>query len=84
MAVIGKCREVGPPQRPAPGQAQSPGLGGHDTHGETTWWGAELKAVRLVPYRMDPVAFVPRVVIGDAAAGILADVRSTSTGPYAP
>jgi poly-gamma-glutamate synthesis protein (capsule biosynthesis protein) len=50
---------------------------------EATFWGAELKAVRLVPYRMDPVAFAPRRVRGAAAARILADVRSTSTGPFA-
>jgi poly-gamma-glutamate synthesis protein (capsule biosynthesis protein) len=46
---------------------------------ETTWWGPELKAMRLVPYRMDPVSFAPRVVPG---GGILADVWSTSTGPF--
>ena len=46
---------------------------------ETTWWGRELKAMRLVPYRMDPVSFAPRVVPG---AGILADVWETSTGPF--
>lgn len=51
---------------------------------ETTWWGAELKAIRLVPYRMDPSDFAPRPVVGDEAEGILADVRSTSTGPFAP
>jgi hypothetical protein len=58
---------------------------------ETTWWGpqgsaedgAELKAMRLVPYRMDPVSFAPRVVRGAEAARILSDVASTSTGPYA-
>jgi poly-gamma-glutamate capsule biosynthesis protein CapA/YwtB (metallophosphatase superfamily) len=50
---------------------------------EATFWGAELKAVRLVPYRMDPVAFAPRRVRGAAAARILAEVRSTSTGPFA-
>jgi hypothetical protein len=48
---------------------------------EATWWGAELRAVRLVPYRMDPVAFAPQPVPGDE---ILADVWSTSTGPFAP
>ena len=46
---------------------------------ETTWWGAELKAMRLVPYRMDSTTFAPRTVRG---AGILTDVWSTSTGPF--
>ncbi|TYL49768.1 CapA family protein [Nocardioides sp. BGMRC 2183] len=50
---------------------------------ESTWWGAELKAIRLVPYAMDPGSFAPRVVTGATATAILADVRSTSTGPYA-
>lgn len=50
---------------------------------EATFWGAELKAVRLVPYAMDPRTFAPRFVRGDRADGILADVWSTSTGPYA-
>lgn len=54
---------------------------------ETTWWGpgdgAELKAMRLVPYRMDPTSFAPRVVRGEEAARILGDVAATSTGPYA-
>ena len=27
---------------------------------EATFWGAELKAVRLLPYRMDPDSFAPR------------------------
>jgi poly-gamma-glutamate synthesis protein (capsule biosynthesis protein) len=47
---------------------------------ETTWWGKELKAFRLVPYRMEIGEYAPRAVDG---AGILADVWSTSTGPYA-
>lgn len=51
---------------------------------ETTWWGAELKAIRLVPYRMDPSDFAPRPVVGAVAAAILRDVWSTSTGPFAP
>lgn len=50
---------------------------------EATFWGAELKAVRLVPYAMDPPTFAPRFVDGARADGILADVWSTSTGPYA-
>jgi poly-gamma-glutamate synthesis protein (capsule biosynthesis protein) len=50
---------------------------------ETTWWGPDLKAIRLVPYAMDAETFTPRVVDGDRAADILGDVRSTSTGPYA-
>ncbi len=47
---------------------------------EATFWGAELKALRLLPYRMDAGSFAPRRVAG---ADILADVWSTSTGPYA-
>ena len=50
---------------------------------ETTWWDGELKALRLVPYRMDAGSFAPRVVGGAEAAEILGDLRSTSTGPYA-
>jgi poly-gamma-glutamate capsule biosynthesis protein CapA/YwtB (metallophosphatase superfamily) len=50
---------------------------------EATFWGAELKAMRFVPYRMDAQAFAPRVVHGDRAAGILADLWSTSRGPWA-
>ena len=50
---------------------------------EATFRGAELARIRFVPYRMDPVTFAPRVVTGAARAAILADVRSTSTGPYA-
>ena len=34
----------------------------------TTWRGADLESLRLVPYRMDPVAFAPRRLRGDAAA----------------
>ncbi len=48
-----------------------------------TFWGGELKAVRLLPYRMDPATFAPGRVRGAAAAGILDGVWSTSTGPYA-
>jgi hypothetical protein len=47
---------------------------------EATFWGSELKAVRLLPYRIDPDSFAPRGVPG---ADVLADVWSTSTGPYA-
>ncbi len=47
---------------------------------EATFWGAELKAIRLLPYRMDAGSFAPRRVAG---ADVLADVWSTSTGPYA-
>jgi poly-gamma-glutamate synthesis protein (capsule biosynthesis protein) len=46
---------------------------------EATFWGSELKAVRLLPYRIDPDSFAPR---GVAGADVLADVWSTSTGPY--
>ena len=47
---------------------------------EATFWGHELKAIRLLPYRMDDDAFAPRRIEG---ADVLADVWSTSTGPYA-
>jgi poly-gamma-glutamate capsule biosynthesis protein CapA/YwtB (metallophosphatase superfamily) len=47
---------------------------------EATFRGADLVRVRFVPYRMDPSTFAPRVVEGTE---ILADLRSTSTGPYA-
>ena len=47
---------------------------------EATFWGAELKAVRLVPYRMDDGSFAPRRLRG---ADVLADVWSASTGPFA-
>lgn len=50
---------------------------------EATFWGSDLKSVDLVPYRMDP-GFAPRVVRGAEAEEILADVRSTSTGPFRP
>ena len=51
---------------------------------EATFWGAELKAVRLLPYRMDAEAFAPRVLLGRAAATVLADVWDASNGPFAP
>ena len=47
---------------------------------ETTWWGDELKAFRLVPYRMEIGDYAPRLVEG---GDVLADVWATSTGPYA-
>lgn len=50
---------------------------------EATFHGAELEAIRLVPYRMDPQSFAPRVLRGRAAAEVLGDVWSASTGPYA-
>jgi poly-gamma-glutamate synthesis protein (capsule biosynthesis protein) len=49
---------------------------------ESTWWDGDLKAIRLVPYAMDVSDYAPRPVSGERAADILADVRSTSTGPY--
>jgi poly-gamma-glutamate capsule biosynthesis protein CapA/YwtB (metallophosphatase superfamily) len=48
---------------------------------EATFWGAELKAIRLLPYRMDPGSFAPRRVVGQ---DVLADVWSASSGPFAP
>ncbi len=50
---------------------------------EATFWGPRLKAVRLLPYRMDEATFAPRRVRGAAATRILEDVWSTSTGPFA-
>ena len=47
---------------------------------EATFWGAELKAIRLLPYRMEAGDFAPRRARG---ADVLADVWSTSTGAYA-
>ena len=49
---------------------------------EIVLWGEQVKAVEAVAYRLDR-RFVPRVVTGAAAADILADVWSTSRGPYA-
>ena len=49
---------------------------------EATFWGAELKAVDLVPYRMD-ARFVPHVVRGRQARQVLSGVWSSSTGPFA-
>ncbi len=48
---------------------------------ETTWWGAELKGIELVPYRMDH-DFAPRVVRGGEADDILRDVWDHSHGPF--
>ena len=48
---------------------------------EIVLWGDQVKAVEPVPYRMDS-RFVPRVVKGRQAERILADVWSTSQGPY--
>jgi poly-gamma-glutamate capsule biosynthesis protein CapA/YwtB (metallophosphatase superfamily) len=42
---------------------------------ETTWRGDELIRTRLVPYRLDPGTFAPRVVRGAAAREILAQAR---------
>jgi hypothetical protein len=46
-----------------------------------TFWRASLKAVDLVPYRMD-AGFAPRRARGSEGAAILADVWRTSTGPF--
>jgi poly-gamma-glutamate capsule biosynthesis protein CapA/YwtB (metallophosphatase superfamily) len=51
---------------------------------ETTWRGGELQRVRFVPYAMGPGSFAPRVVRGPRADEILADVRRTSSGRWAP
>ncbi|HEX5086731.1 MAG TPA: CapA family protein [Nocardioides sp.] len=45
-----------------------------------TYWGSELKALQLLPYRMDQRTFAPRRVPG---RDILDGVWSTSTGPFA-
>ena len=46
-----------------------------------TFWGDRLMRVTLTPYRMD-ARFSPRLVEGPVAAGILADVWDSSTGPF--
>jgi poly-gamma-glutamate synthesis protein (capsule biosynthesis protein) len=46
-----------------------------------TFWGRRLKAVDLVPYRMDH-EFAPRPVRGRQADAILEDVWGSSTGPF--
>jgi poly-gamma-glutamate capsule biosynthesis protein CapA/YwtB (metallophosphatase superfamily) len=51
---------------------------------ESTWWGDELKAIRLVPYAMEVGPYIPRRVSGQRAADILDDVWSASTGPFSP
>jgi capsule synthesis protein PGA_cap len=48
---------------------------------EATFWGSTLKAVNLVPYRMD-ADFAPHRVWGVEAAEILGDVWGNSTGPF--
>ncbi|MFP5281889.1 MAG: CapA family protein [Actinomycetes bacterium] len=48
---------------------------------EVVLWGGEVKAVEPVPYVIGP-DFAPRVVAGERARRILADVASTSRGPY--
>jgi poly-gamma-glutamate synthesis protein (capsule biosynthesis protein) len=48
---------------------------------EATFWGGTLKAVDLVPYRMGP-GFAPRPASVAEGREILADVWSTSTGPF--
>jgi poly-gamma-glutamate synthesis protein (capsule biosynthesis protein) len=48
---------------------------------EATFWGGSLKAVELLPYRMDPT-FAPRPAAPAEARRILEDVWSTSTGPF--
>ena len=49
---------------------------------EIVLWGGDVKAVEPVPYVLSR-SFVPRVVTGGEAADILADVWSTSRGPFA-
>jgi poly-gamma-glutamate synthesis protein (capsule biosynthesis protein) len=48
---------------------------------EATYWGSELKAVDLLPYRMDG-SFAPQIVRGAQGREILQDVWSASTGPF--
>jgi poly-gamma-glutamate synthesis protein (capsule biosynthesis protein) len=49
---------------------------------EATFWGAELKAIRLLPYHLDAATFAPHLLRGDAATDVLADIWSNSTGPF--
>jgi poly-gamma-glutamate capsule biosynthesis protein CapA/YwtB (metallophosphatase superfamily) len=49
---------------------------------EVVLWGGQVKAVEPVPYVIGG-DFVPRLVGGSRAQGILDDVWSTSRGPYA-
>ena len=48
---------------------------------EATFWGERLRALRLVPYRMD-ASFAPRPAAPAEARDVLGDVWSTSTGPF--
>ena len=43
-----------------------------------TFWGAELKAVRLLPYRLDDGTFAPRRIRG---ADVLAESGRPAPGP---
>jgi poly-gamma-glutamate capsule biosynthesis protein CapA/YwtB (metallophosphatase superfamily) len=49
---------------------------------EIVLWGGKVKAVEPVPYVIDS-AFTPRLVRGDRARGILADLWRSSRGPFA-
>jgi poly-gamma-glutamate synthesis protein (capsule biosynthesis protein) len=49
---------------------------------EATFWGADLRAIRLLPYRMDPGSFAPRPVTGPRAERVLDDVWSAGSGPF--
>ena len=49
---------------------------------EVVLWGGDVKTVEAVPYLIDD-NFTPRLATGVRARGILADVWSTSRGPYA-
>jgi poly-gamma-glutamate capsule biosynthesis protein CapA/YwtB (metallophosphatase superfamily) len=49
---------------------------------EVVLWGGVVKAVEPVPYVIDD-SFTPRLVRGDRAKGILADVWRSSRGPFA-
>jgi hypothetical protein len=48
---------------------------------EATYWGSELKALDLLPYRLDE-RFAPRLVRGPQARDVLGAVWSRSTGPF--
>jgi poly-gamma-glutamate capsule biosynthesis protein CapA/YwtB (metallophosphatase superfamily) len=49
---------------------------------EIVLWGGAVKAVEPVPYLIDD-SFTPRLIHGDRAQRILADVWSSSRGPFA-
>ena len=49
---------------------------------EVVLWGGQVKAVEAVPYVIDD-EFTPRLATGGRAARIVADVWSTSHGPFA-